>query len=231
MTPPNGNQVAGAVSKDHFVCNGDRYAALVSADALKPSLSAIFDDSVLARMPDNILFLPLKLSQMISRSNRSGSISEGSLPDYDTDSSLFPPLAHDHHNFRSRSYILADQEGPPALFPEPIPSLQSFIHNLQQQKTELPARSSASSTSSQSAQRKRTLETSIPIEQRRMFPCSHAGCAKVFVRMEHLNRHLRIHTGERRFVCTHEHCQKRFNRCDELARHMKIHKRPPPPTA
>ncbi|TKY89332.1 hypothetical protein EX895_001863 [Sporisorium graminicola] len=51
-------------------------------------------------------------------------------------------------------------------------------------------------------------------------------CGKRFKRMEHLNRHNRMHTQERPHKCPVEACGKFFGRSDNLAQHLKTHFRP-----
>ncbi|ORZ20802.1 hypothetical protein BCR42DRAFT_285788, partial [Absidia repens] len=55
--------------------------------------------------------------------------------------------------------------------------------------------------------------------------CTHHQCQRRFKRLEHLKRHMRIHTMERPFQCTFPGCQKAFSRSDNLTQHSKTHLR------
>ncbi|SAL96745.1 hypothetical protein [Absidia glauca] len=58
--------------------------------------------------------------------------------------------------------------------------------------------------------------------------CPVHQCQRKFKRLEHLKRHMRIHTMERPFACTS--CNKTFSRSDNLSQHQKTHTRPAPST-
>lgn len=54
------------------------------------------------------------------------------------------------------------------------------------------------------------------------FTCSEDGCNKTFKRMEHLSRHLRMHSGERPFICSEPDCHRKFSRSDNLQAHKYV---------
>ncbi|KAI5885003.1 uncharacterized protein SCHCODRAFT_02594118 [Schizophyllum commune H4-8] len=59
---------------------------------------------------------------------------------------------------------------------------------------------------------------------KRQFRCVAEGCGKLFVRKEHLKRHVKsLHTEDKPHVCPYPHCEKRFSRRDNLGQHVRIH--------
>lgn len=61
--------------------------------------------------------------------------------------------------------------------------------------------------------------------QQKAHVCPITQCQRSFKRLEHLKRHMRIHTLERPFACSFPNCHKTFSRSDNLSQHMKTHQR------
>ncbi|ORZ01243.1 hypothetical protein BCR43DRAFT_453649 [Syncephalastrum racemosum] len=61
--------------------------------------------------------------------------------------------------------------------------------------------------------------------QQKTHVCPMPQCQRRFKRLEHLKRHMRIHTHERPFACNFPNCTKTFSRSDNLSQHMKTHQR------
>lgn len=53
------------------------------------------------------------------------------------------------------------------------------------------------------------------------FACPAQGCARRFSRSDELNRHVRVHTGQKPFQCTV--CARSFSRSDHLTTHTRTH--------
>jgi len=58
---------------------------------------------------------------------------------------------------------------------------------------------------------------------RQMYPCTHKGCHQEFTTAGHMNRHFKIHTGQREHICPWESCGRRCGRLDNLVQHFRIH--------
>ena len=55
------------------------------------------------------------------------------------------------------------------------------------------------------------------------FICQYSGCQAAFSQVSNLNRHERIHTGERPFKCGY--CDKSYASGSNLKQHMQVHER------
>jgi len=55
------------------------------------------------------------------------------------------------------------------------------------------------------------------------FACTYDGCDKSFAHNSHLTRHERIHTGKKPFECDHDGCGKRFSDKSNFKVHMHMH--------
>jgi uncharacterized Zn-finger protein len=53
------------------------------------------------------------------------------------------------------------------------------------------------------------------------FQCTHPDCGKIFTRLQNLNSHLSVHSGERPFICKYDGCQGKFRRKQDLFRHTR----------
>lgn len=68
-----------------------------------------------------------------------------------------------------------------------------------------------------------SLDASAGGRKTKAYVCPLYSCQRLFKRLEHLKRHVRMHTMERPFQC--EICQRRFSRADNLSQHMRTHSR------
>jgi uncharacterized Zn-finger protein len=57
--------------------------------------------------------------------------------------------------------------------------------------------------------------------QKKKFSCP--TCKKVFSCVGHLQRHVRMHTGEKPFQCPFDNCNSRFSRHDNMMQHYRAH--------
>ncbi|KAI8369738.1 hypothetical protein BD560DRAFT_447164 [Blakeslea trispora] len=80
------------------------------------------------------------------------------------------------------------------------------------------------STGKKSSHRSTTRKSSTSNQQKSHI-CPVTQCQRRFKRLEHLKRHMRIHTLERPFGCSFPNCHKTFSRSDNLSQHMKTHQR------
>ncbi|XP_026670810.1 zinc finger protein 888-like [Ceratina calcarata] len=65
--------------------------------------------------------------------------------------------------------------------------------------------------------------TNIADEANKRYKCTFPECSLSFLRPSRLERHIRVHTGERHFKCSYPECNKAYTNNCHLKRHMKFH--------
>lgn len=66
-----------------------------------------------------------------------------------------------------------------------------------------------------------TTSVNVNVNVKPVYRCQQ--CPRQFERPEHLERHMRLHTGERPFKCILDNCDKRFSRYDNMLQHYRCH--------
>ena len=97
--------------------------------------------------------------------------------------------------------------------PKPV---QQFIHHTVPQPQAL---ASTSSAPPPPPFKKRTSRD----KDKPLHACEVEKCSKAFTRKSDLNRHMRIHSGDRPFVCSHNDCGKAFIQRSALQVHLRVH--------
>ena len=65
--------------------------------------------------------------------------------------------------------------------------------------------------------------SNVPVLCRTRYVCPYQGCGKIFEKQCKLDRHMVVHTGERRFPCPEPGCGQAFTSDWHLERHRKVH--------
>ncbi|KAF7412294.1 hypothetical protein HZH66_001190 [Vespula vulgaris] len=57
----------------------------------------------------------------------------------------------------------------------------------------------------------------------RKYVCKYTGCNARYFKLSRLDRHIRLHTGEKPYKCDYPNCIKAYTNSSHLKRHMEIH--------
>nr|XP_012215527.1 PREDICTED: transcription factor IIIA-like [Linepithema humile] len=67
------------------------------------------------------------------------------------------------------------------------------------------------------------IQNDIDIRSKKKHKCTYPECHAMFAKPSKLERHIRLHTGERPYKCNHEGCTKSYTNSSHLKRHLETH--------
>ena len=139
-------------------------------------------------------------------------------------SSYSPMYSHHHHHhsqlYHHHSMDMVPHSAESYKFEGSAPMQMTSMSNHQSAPTTTP---SSFIPNSQAVSAQQPVMGTESEEQRKPFVCLYPGCTKRYLKLSHLQMHIRKHTGEKPYICEHEGCGKRFSRSDQLRRHSRKH--------